>query len=144
MLTLSALVLALSGCAAEMAYREGRSLVEKDQVGQGVVGAGKPGREVGDGLVAVAGGAEVDVETGPAEGAAHEEHVVVLVFHIQESGNAGRSGVGRCHAGRAPKRGGAAFRVFCLGFGRGRTPLRERWGRVFKSVDPARGAAGRG
>ncbi|WP_374582225.1 secretin N-terminal domain-containing protein [Pseudoduganella sp.] len=31
-LTLSVLVLALSGCAAEMAYRDGRSLAEKDQV----------------------------------------------------------------------------------------------------------------
>ncbi|WP_342118528.1 secretin N-terminal domain-containing protein [Pseudoduganella sp. OTU4001] len=31
-LTLSVLVLALSGCAAEMAYREGRGLAEKDQV----------------------------------------------------------------------------------------------------------------
>ncbi|XLZ72494.1 secretin N-terminal domain-containing protein [Massilia sp. SR12] len=31
-LTLSVLVLALSGCAGEMAYREGRSLAEKDQV----------------------------------------------------------------------------------------------------------------
>jgi general secretion pathway protein D len=30
-LTLSVLVLALSGCAAEMAYREGRSLADKDQ-----------------------------------------------------------------------------------------------------------------
>ena len=36
-LTLSVLVLALSGCAAEMAYRDGRSLVEKDQVQAGLL-----------------------------------------------------------------------------------------------------------
>jgi general secretion pathway protein D len=36
-LTLSVLVLALSGCAAEMAYREGRNLVEKDQVEAGLL-----------------------------------------------------------------------------------------------------------
>ncbi|WP_395406767.1 secretin N-terminal domain-containing protein [Pseudoduganella sp. UC29_106] len=37
MLTLSALVLALSGCAAQMAYRDGKSLVEKDQVEAGLL-----------------------------------------------------------------------------------------------------------
>jgi general secretion pathway protein D len=36
-LTLSVLVLALSGCAAEMAYRDGRDLVEKDQVEAGLL-----------------------------------------------------------------------------------------------------------
>ncbi|WP_426342033.1 secretin N-terminal domain-containing protein [Pseudoduganella sp. S-14] len=36
-LSLSVLVLALSGCAAEMAYRDGRSLVEKDQVEAGLL-----------------------------------------------------------------------------------------------------------
>ncbi len=35
-LTLSVMVLALSGCAADMAYREGRDLVEKDQVEAGL------------------------------------------------------------------------------------------------------------
>ena len=35
-LTLSVMVLALSGCAAEMAYRDGRSLVEKNQVEEGL------------------------------------------------------------------------------------------------------------
>jgi general secretion pathway protein D len=34
-LSLSVLVLALSGCAADMAYRDGRNLVEKDQVEAG-------------------------------------------------------------------------------------------------------------
>jgi general secretion pathway protein D len=37
MLTLSALVLALSGCAAQMAYRDGKTLVEKDQVEAGLL-----------------------------------------------------------------------------------------------------------
>jgi general secretion pathway protein D len=37
MLTLSALVLALSGCAAQMAYRDGKNLVEKDQVEAGLL-----------------------------------------------------------------------------------------------------------
>ncbi|WP_426170593.1 secretin N-terminal domain-containing protein [Pseudoduganella sp. R-34] len=36
-LSLSVLVLALSGCAAEMAYRDGRNLVEKDQVEAGLL-----------------------------------------------------------------------------------------------------------
>ncbi|WP_051293418.1 secretin N-terminal domain-containing protein [Pseudoduganella violaceinigra] len=36
-LTLSVLVLALSGCAADMAFREGRDLVEKDQVEAGLL-----------------------------------------------------------------------------------------------------------
>ncbi|KQV45527.1 secretin N-terminal domain-containing protein [Duganella sp. Root336D2] len=36
-LSLSVLVLALSGCAADMAYRDGRSLVEKDQVEAGLL-----------------------------------------------------------------------------------------------------------
>jgi general secretion pathway protein D len=36
-LTLSVLVLALSGCAAEMAYRDGRNLVEQDQVEAGLL-----------------------------------------------------------------------------------------------------------
>ena len=35
-LTLSVMVLALSGCAAEMAYRDGRNLVEKNQVEEGL------------------------------------------------------------------------------------------------------------
>ena len=37
MLTLSALVLALSGCAAQMAYRDGKNLVERDQVEAGLL-----------------------------------------------------------------------------------------------------------
>jgi len=37
MLTLSALVLALSGCAAQMAYRDGKALVDKDQVEAGLL-----------------------------------------------------------------------------------------------------------
>jgi len=36
-LSLSVLVLALSGCAADMAYRDGRNLVEKDQVEAGLL-----------------------------------------------------------------------------------------------------------
>ncbi|SFG50840.1 general secretion pathway protein D [Duganella sp. CF458] len=36
-LSLSVLVLALSGCAAEMAYRDGRNLVDKDQVEAGLL-----------------------------------------------------------------------------------------------------------
>ncbi|WP_371865066.1 secretin N-terminal domain-containing protein [Massilia eburnea] len=36
-LTLSVMVLALSGCAADMAYRDGRELVEKDQVEAGLL-----------------------------------------------------------------------------------------------------------
>ena len=37
LLLLSASVLALSGCAADMAYRDGRNLVEKDQVEAGLL-----------------------------------------------------------------------------------------------------------
>jgi len=36
-LTLSALAVALSGCAAQMAYRDGRELVDKDQVEAGLL-----------------------------------------------------------------------------------------------------------
>ena len=36
-LTLSALALALAGCAAQMAYRDGRELIEKDQVEAGLL-----------------------------------------------------------------------------------------------------------
>ena len=36
-LALSVVVLALSGCAAEMAYHDGRNLVEKDQVEAGLL-----------------------------------------------------------------------------------------------------------
>jgi hypothetical protein len=58
--------------------------IEQDQIRCGPVLVWRYCGKIVDGLVAVAGGVDIQSEPGAVDRSTHEKHVVVLILHIQE------------------------------------------------------------